>query len=66
MLEKCKEELEALLTLAEKQLSAVGKASKQVETQKVEIADQQATQEAKMRRNSQQLIDNYYYHSYDS
>ena len=33
------------------------RASKQVESQKMEIADQQATQEAKMCRNNQQLID---------
>ena len=57
VLEKCKEEIKVSLTPAQEQLSAVGKASKQVKSQKREIVDQQATLEAKMRRDSQQLID---------
>ena len=57
VLEKCKEEIKASLTPAKEQLSAVGKASKQVKSQKKEIVDKQAILEAKMRRDSQQLID---------
>ena len=57
VLEKCKEEIKASLTPAKEQLSAVGKASKQVKSHKKEIVDQQATLEAKMRRDTQQLID---------
>ena len=57
VLEKCKEEIKASLTPAKEQLLVVGKASKQVKSQKKEIVDQQATLEAKMRRDSQQLID---------
>ena len=56
-LEKCKEDIKASLTPAKEQLLAVGKASKQVKSQKKVIVDQQATLEAKMRRDSQQLID---------
>ena len=57
VLGKCKEEIKASLSPAKEQLSAVGKASKQVKSQKKMIVDQQATLEAKMRRDSQQLID---------
>ena len=57
VLEKCKEEIKASLTPAKEQLSAVGKASKQVESQKEEIVDQQATLEAKIYEDCQQLID---------
>ena len=57
VLEKCKEEIKASLTPAKEQLSAVGKASKQVKSHKKEIVDKQATLEAKMHGDSQQLID---------
>ena len=56
VLEKCKKEIKASLTPAEKLLSTVSKASKQVKSQKERIVDQQATLEAKIRRDSQQLI----------
>ena len=56
-LEKCKEEIKASLTPAKEQLSAVGKASKQVKSRRKEIVDQQTALEAKIRRDSQQLID---------
>ena len=57
VLENCKEEIKASLTPAKEQLSAIGKASKQVKSQKKEIVDQQATLEAKMYDDCQQLID---------
>ena len=57
VLEKCKGDIKDSLTPTKEQLSAVRKASKQVESQKEEIVDQQATLEAKMRWDSQQLID---------
>ena len=57
VLKKCKKEIKASLTPAKEQLSAVSKASTQIKSQKKEIVDQQATLEANMRKNSQQLID---------
>ena len=57
VLERYKQDIKTSLTLAKEQLSAVSKASTLVMLQKKEIIDKQATLEAKMYRDRQQLID---------
>ena len=57
VLEKRKEKVKAFITVAKKHLPTVTKASKQVKSHRKEIIDQQATLEAKMCSDSQQLID---------
>ena len=56
MLEKCREEIKAALVPAKVGLSAVSKASQLVRSQRKEVTDRQATLEAKMHNESQQLI----------